>query len=513
MKTNVLIVEDEGLIALDLKKKLEQAGYEVPLIADNSIDALRGVESIMPDLVLMDIRLRGPQDGIQTADQIRRRFHIPVMYVTAHADRETLERAKITEPFGYIVKPFHGVDFRAQIEMALWKQKMEQRLRVSEAWLSAICRNVAEALISTDTEGKIAFMNPPACRLTGWDWKEARGKPLLEVFQVFEETTGLPVVHPLDAIYDGREVATEAHTYRLRSRIGDDSAIVEARLSANRDAESLLGVIVVFSEVTERRKSEEQRHQLQKMSALAQMATGLGQELDYSQRRMDDALSQLLANIGQEDKTTGPAGEVRKRVAYQQSVAQQLIRLGRMDSRNAAPVDLNAVIHELQPQLNKAIGVGRTLKIDLQPGIPAIRVDAEELRETLLQLATNARNSLPDGGLAEISTTVDEVAEGNRTVRLTVWDNGKGIRAYARDRIFDPYYASRPGNGSPGFSLALAYQFAAASGGNIDVESGTGEGTAYVLSFPVAEASGAQVGRKAAGKAAAGLGAASAYHG
>ena len=83
MTTSVFIVEDEGLIALDLKRKLEQSGYSVPMIADNAEEAIEGVERFHPDLVLMDVRLRGKQDGIQTADQIRKMFQIPVMYVTA----------------------------------------------------------------------------------------------------------------------------------------------------------------------------------------------------------------------------------------------------------------------------------------------------------------------------------------------------------------------------------------------------------------------------------------------
>ena len=126
MNAEILIVEDEGLIALDLKKKLELAGYTVLGTVDNADDAILSAERLGPSLVLMDIRLRGPMDGVATSDQIRKRFHIPVIFVTAHADRETLERARITEPFGYIVKPFHGIDFRVQIEVALWKHKMEQ---------------------------------------------------------------------------------------------------------------------------------------------------------------------------------------------------------------------------------------------------------------------------------------------------------------------------------------------------------------------------------------------------
>jgi DNA-binding response OmpR family regulator len=129
MTIKIIVVEDEGLIALDLKLRLEQAGYTVAAIADNAADALESVERLQPSLVLMDIRLRGSQDGIETADQIRRRFHVPVIFVTALADREILDRAKITEPCGYIVKPFHSVDFRAQIEMALWKHQMKEKRR------------------------------------------------------------------------------------------------------------------------------------------------------------------------------------------------------------------------------------------------------------------------------------------------------------------------------------------------------------------------------------------------
>jgi len=147
MQTEILIVEDEGLIALDMQKRLEQAGYAVRPVVDNADDALRSVGECRPALVMMDIRLHGSVDGIEAADQIRRRFHVPVMFVTAQVDHETLDRARIAEPFGYVTKPFHGVNFRAQIEMALWKHKMEQKLRISEAWLATTFQNVADALI------------------------------------------------------------------------------------------------------------------------------------------------------------------------------------------------------------------------------------------------------------------------------------------------------------------------------------------------------------------------------
>jgi CheY-like chemotaxis protein len=127
MNISILIVEDEGLIALDLKKKLEKLGCAVPAIVDNGADALGSVERLRPSLVMMDIGLNGPQDGIATADQIRRRFHIPIVFVTASADRQTLERAWITEPCDYIVKPFQDIDLRARIAMALRKHRQDPK--------------------------------------------------------------------------------------------------------------------------------------------------------------------------------------------------------------------------------------------------------------------------------------------------------------------------------------------------------------------------------------------------
>ena len=130
METSILIVEDEGLIALDLQRELEKAGYTVVMVDDNGAEALLSVEHLQPSLVLMDIRLRGALDGIETAEQIRRQFHVPVIFVTAYADRQTLERARIAGPFGYIVKPFQGVDFRDRIEKALRRHHTERKLRV-----------------------------------------------------------------------------------------------------------------------------------------------------------------------------------------------------------------------------------------------------------------------------------------------------------------------------------------------------------------------------------------------
>ncbi len=474
MNAGILIVEDEGLIALDLQKKLQQVGYTVLGIADNAEDALRGVEELHPSLVLMDIRLKGPRDGVAIADEIRQRFHAPVIFVTAHADRETLDRARITEPFGYIVKPFHTVDFRAQIEIALWKHQMDQKLRISEAWFSTTFENVADALIATDEAGNIALMNTPAAKLTGWDQATAKGRPLAEIFRAADENTGRPLRI--------ENTGSGPRTFFLEKRGCSDSLLVEATFSANRDEEKTVGVIVAFRDITERRNAERMDRQLQKMNALSLMATGLGRELTESHTRMDEAVKILIERS--EGETSRMLWDVYEHSAHQQSVVQQLILMGRTDAGRAVPVDLNEVLTGLREQLRKTLGVHRSLTLRLEPHVPAILIDPRYLRENLLRLVADSRQATMKGGSVEISTMAVRTRDDKLSTQVVIQDDRKVVGAGARDRTFEPYYQSSHGKGNPGFSLALASQFVVLSGGSIKVETSSETGSAYVLSFP-----------------------------
>ncbi|OGW07139.1 MAG: hypothetical protein A2889_10755 [Nitrospinae bacterium RIFCSPLOWO2_01_FULL_39_10] len=125
----ILIVEDEAIIAIDIKKSLMEMGYDVAPVAGTGEDAIHKAEEYKPDLVVMDIVMPGKIDGIEAARQIQSRFDIPVVFLTAYADKETIDRAKIAEPFGYIAKPFTDKDLYSNIEIALYKHKMEKKLR------------------------------------------------------------------------------------------------------------------------------------------------------------------------------------------------------------------------------------------------------------------------------------------------------------------------------------------------------------------------------------------------
>lgn len=128
----ILVVEDEAIVAMVIKKRLIGLGYVVSGIAATGLDAINKVEGTYPDLVLMDIMLKGEMDGIEAAEQIRKRFSIPVIYLTAHSDEKTLERAKMTEPYGYIIKPFTERDLSSNIEIAIHKHLRETEKNKTE---------------------------------------------------------------------------------------------------------------------------------------------------------------------------------------------------------------------------------------------------------------------------------------------------------------------------------------------------------------------------------------------
>jgi CheY-like chemotaxis protein len=134
----VFIVEDEAIVANDIKETLKSLGYHVSGIAKSGALAIEKVRETQPDLVLMDIHLDGRMDGIETAGQIRSSFDIPVIYLTAHADTDLLERAKITEPYGYVLKPYDERELHSNIKIALYKHSIEREIKKRDAILFAL---------------------------------------------------------------------------------------------------------------------------------------------------------------------------------------------------------------------------------------------------------------------------------------------------------------------------------------------------------------------------------------
>jgi CheY-like chemotaxis protein len=131
-KARILVVEDERITAKNIKNQLEKFGYDVPDVVSSGEEAIQKAIETHPDLVLMDIKLKGEMDGIAAAEQIKKSFNIPVIYLTAYSDDDTLHRAKVTEPYSYILKPLREKELQTNIEVALYKHRMDEKIRKSE---------------------------------------------------------------------------------------------------------------------------------------------------------------------------------------------------------------------------------------------------------------------------------------------------------------------------------------------------------------------------------------------
>ncbi len=252
---SILIVEDERIAAEDIQESLEHLGYTVCAVASSGKEALKKAEKTAPDLALVDIVLKGTMDGIETAQTIRSQHDIPVIYLTAYDDEDTLHRAKLTEPHGYLLKPFKERELHTTIEMALHKHEMEKKVKENELWLDTTLKSIGDGVITTDEKGLITFMNAVAEKLTGWTQKEAVGTPLNTAFSIVDEKTGENLEDPVKKVIREGTLTGSGNNTVLIAKDG-------IRLPIHNNAAPIInegvttGVVLTFRDISERRQIE-----------------------------------------------------------------------------------------------------------------------------------------------------------------------------------------------------------------------------------------------------------------
>ncbi|MCF7929019.1 MAG: EAL domain-containing protein [Spirochaetales bacterium] len=254
----ILIVEDEKIIALDLKRRLVKFGYQVVGLATTAQEALDQAQEQQPDLILMDIMLAGEQDGVDAAIEIKKQFGFPVIFLTAYADERTLERAKEAEPFGYILKPFKERELHTTIDIAMYKSNVDKKLKEQQRWLSAILNSIGDCIIATDQEDRIVFMNPIAERMTGWTEDEAHN-------QKIEDT--------LTLLHEGSEEVVDLSQVEIPPGLGESAyfskSIIQDRNNRHYHVEGVMshifgereevdGKVLAFRDITELKHMHDQ---------------------------------------------------------------------------------------------------------------------------------------------------------------------------------------------------------------------------------------------------------------
>ncbi|HMV04713.1 MAG TPA: EAL domain-containing protein [Accumulibacter sp.] len=255
-KTRILIVEDEAIIAMDLSQRLEIFGYAVTGIAASGDQALRLCYDTRPDLVMMDIVIRGDKDGIETAALIRGRHDIPVVYLTAYSDLSTLQRARETLPYGYLVKPFRPDDARATIEVALVKHRMERQLRQNERWFAKTLHCVSDGVVATNEHGALRLLNSVARQLLGVDEEAVLGAPIGSVLRLVDEHTQQAIDEPAQTVLATRMALTQNSTALVIAADGRETVVEYNAAPILDNDNALLGAVIVLRDISHRRKVE-----------------------------------------------------------------------------------------------------------------------------------------------------------------------------------------------------------------------------------------------------------------
>ncbi|MBN2543928.1 response regulator [bacterium] len=254
-EAKILIVEDENIVAKDIKNILKGIGYNVVGTASSGEEALEKVNDSMPDLVLMDIVLAGKMNGIDTAEEIHNNFKIPVVYLTAYADKKTLEKAKVTEPYGYILKPFGDRELETVIEMALYKYQMEKKLRENEERYRSLIEGVREAIFRmTLPEGDYEYFSPAAKLVFGYDASKFVKDPLFIK----------KIIHPSSEDYIREKWAELAkgivdpiYEYKILDSKNNERWIMQSNKGLFDDEGNLIAIEGICRGITERKKAEE----------------------------------------------------------------------------------------------------------------------------------------------------------------------------------------------------------------------------------------------------------------
>jgi len=291
-KKNILIVEDESIIAIDLQTRLISSGYNVIDIVSTEKDVFAVVDKKSTDLILLDIMLKDGNDGVVIAKKIRAEYNIPVIFISAYADKKTLARAKLAEPYGYILKPFEVRELHSTIEVALHKHSIEKKLEENEQWLFTTLRSIGDAVITTDVKGKITFANKIAEELSGLSEKQLIGKNISRTLKLINEETREEVPNPVLHVLKTKSSFNLQSKVSLIAQSGNEIPIDDSAAPIINEKGKITGVVLVFRNVTKQRKAELDLSQVQ--NQLEELVEKRTKELTEVNLQLEKEISEHL---------------------------------------------------------------------------------------------------------------------------------------------------------------------------------------------------------------------------
>ncbi|MBN2029251.1 response regulator [bacterium] len=503
----ILVAEDENIIAMEIKDRLEGMGYDVPALATNKREIIEKVADLQPDLVLMDIMLDGHMDGVDAAEEIRTRFDIPVVYLTAYSDENTLQRVKITEPYGYILKPLDERELRNTIEIALYKHWMEQKVKEDEQRFHTTLKSIGDAVITTDVKGRITFLNSVAESLTGWKQEKASGKRVNTIFKIVNAKTGSVAKNPVDMVLQKGVVYTLSDNCILISKDGNEIPIDDSAAPIKDDKDQIRGVVLVFRDITERKRLEEHLRQSQKMEAVGTLASGVAHDFNNIMTIIQVSADLAMVDVKESDPIFQSLVEIQESAERASDLTRKLLYFSRKQPMEYKSVNVNETIEGLLYMVMRLLEGKITINTIFESELNPIRADLRSIEQVLINIIINARDAMPDGGQINIRTEnkilnskdCEHMSESRpgEYVCISISDHGSGMDGETLQHIFEPFFSTKGQGKGTGLGLSVVYGIIKQHNGWIDVKSKLNRGSEFKIYLPTAreESSGDEVER------------------
>ena len=489
----ILIVEDDAIIADTLRGMLLDGGYGEPVVVASGEAGIEAVDSQSVSLVLMDIRLAGKLDGIATAERIRSCSDLPIVYLTAYDEDSLLARAKLSVPYGYLVKPVSGRELKATVEMALHRHAVdkslaesERALRESEEESRALLElggRSGEAIVMLRDDhrgvGMCVYANEPLCEMTGYTQEEILSLSFFDL------------VHPRD-----REEALEHHRQRIAGSVmlGFSETTLVRRDGREVPVESTFAYsfyrgqpvdVGYIRDIAGRRMVEEHIIVTERLAAMGAMAAGVVQQIDVAVGSVIEAAERLSNRLDLVPEVMHLSHAIRDDANTVGDAVHRLALFAQDHGKGAVRIDVNETIEsvlQLRPQSPglDGIRVRKTLASDL----PFVVANGFQMRQVFLNIVTNSEYFMlqaNQGGLLTITTE----RQGD-VVRVQFVDNGPGMAAGNLEGLLGPSLVSSSPVRSAGFGLDVCRRIVGESGGVVSVLNETGKGTTYVVDLPCA---------------------------
>jgi PAS domain S-box-containing protein len=494
--TRILVVEDETIVAMDIVATLRRLGYEVAGMVGTGAAAIESARALKPDLILMDIRLKGPIDGIEAATTIHGEQQTPIIFLTAHADADTVERSKAAAPHGYLVKPFDEPTLHRVLEIALHRaatEAGEREAALDERWqseerLRLLVNAVKDrGLFLVDTALRIATWNPGAERMTGYTATEVLGMPL-SMLRAPE------AAEPLEAMFERarREGGAEWDDLGIRK----DGRRYQPRFyfapMLDRKGE-LIGYVSITRDVTEQVRMEAQLSEAQRFEALGHLAGGIAHDFNNMLMVIFGRCDILMRSL-QSETHRRYVNDIRTAAMKNRDLTQQLLAAARRQVLEPHVININDAVAAAIQLLAPTIGENIVIRKELHEPLWNVHADPGKLHQVVVNLAINARDAMPRGGTITIETRNVRVDAGYARqhigltegdyVALIVSDTGTGIPAEIRNRIYDPFFTTKEEGRGTGLGLAVVRGIVEQTGGHIWMYSETGVGTTFRIFLP-----------------------------